>query len=704
MRARYPDHEGYAEHEGVKVFYEVFGVGDPTIVFLHGWQIGHSRLWKNQVPYLARHSRVITFDFPGNGGSDRPGEQSAAYDILEWPSFLHAVLDATATDRAVLVGLSGGAIAAISAAGIFPERVEAVVATGHPLGVEPPYVGDWALHFNDPVDDPESGAWNRASVLADYPAFLRSFNAACFCEPHSTKAVEDAVGYGLETTPEAVVPQLASFRPDTIPALAEEFAGLCEQVRCPVLFIHGSNDAIAPPDGARTVADRLGAEWVLIEGGGHIIGGRDPVRFNLLVKDFVDRVHTRAPRPRTWRRARARPKRALYLSSPIGLGHALRDVAISGELRALHPDLEVDWLTQHPVTALLEAKGERVHPASAHLANESSHIESESAEHDLHCFQAYRRMDEILCANFMVLHDVLEAEHYDLVVGDEAWDLDYYWHNNPEVKSAAYVWLTDFVGFLPLPDGGPEDAFLTADYNAEKIELIERYPRIRDRAIFVGNRDDIVPERFGEGLPVIREWTEAHFDFAGYVTGFDPQQLDREAIRAELGWDDDEQVCVVAVGGSGVGVHLLRRLVAAQAESARLVPGLRMVVVTGPRIDPASFPERPGLEAVGYVPDLYRHFAACDLAVVQGGLTTCMELTANRRPFLYVPLRHHFEQQIHVRHRLDRYGAGRRVDYDDATPDALAEAIAVEIGRPVDYLPVETDGAARAAAGIAELL
>jgi pimeloyl-ACP methyl ester carboxylesterase/predicted glycosyltransferase len=703
MRARYPDHEGYAARDGVKVFYEVFGDGEPTIVFLHGWQIGHSRLWKNQVPYFARHSRVITFDFPGNGGSDRPEEQSA-YDILEWPSFLHAVLDATATERAVVVGLSSGAVAAIACAGIFPERVEAVVATGHPLGVEPPYVGEWVSHFNDPVDDPESGAWNRASVLADYPAFLRSFNAACFCEPHSTKAVEDAVSYGLETTPEAVVPQLASLRPDTIPAFAETFAGLCEQVRCPVLFIHGSDDVVAPPDNARIVADRLGAEWMLVEGAGHIIGGRDPVRFNLLVREFVDRVHPPSPRSRTWRRARVRPKRALYLSSPIGLGHALRDVAITGELRALHPDLEVDWLTQHPVTALLEAKGERVHPASAHLGNESAHMESESAEHDLHCFQAYRRMDEILCANFMVLHDVLEAEHYDLVVGDEAWDLDYYWHNNPEVKSAAYAWLTDFVGFLPVPDGGPEDAFLTDDYNAEKLELIERYPRVRDRAVFVGNPDDIVPEHFGDGLPAIREWTETHFDFAGYVTGFDPAELDRGALRAELGWGDDDQVCVVAVGGSGVGAHLLRRLVAAQPAAARRVPGLRMLLVTGPRIDPSSFPDRPGLEVVGYVPDLYRHFAACDLAVVQGGLTTCMELTANRRPFLYVPLRHHFEQQIHVRHRLDRYRAGRRVEYDEATPDALADAIAAEIGRQVDYRGVETDGAERAAARIAELL
>ncbi|MDQ3432211.1 MAG: alpha/beta hydrolase, partial [Actinomycetota bacterium] len=66
--------------------------------------------------------------------------------------------------------------------------------------------------------------------------------------------------------------------------------------------------------------------------------------------------------------------------------------------------------------------------------------------------------------------------------------------------------------------------------------------------------------------------------------------------------------------------------------------------------------------------------------------------------------RHHFEQNIHVRHRLERHRAGRRLDFDEASPDALAEAIASEIGRATDYRPVAADGAARAAALIAPLL
>ena len=149
---------------------------------------------------------------------------------------------------------------------------------------------------------------------------------------------------------------------------------------------------------------------------------------------------------------------------------------------------------------------------------------------------------------------------------------------------------------------------------------------------------------------------------------------------------------------------MLRRVVEAFPEAKRRARGLRMVVVTGPRIDPGTFSEQQGLEVRGFIPELYRHLAACDLAIVQGGLTTCMELTATRRPFLYVPLRHHFEQNFHVRHRLERYGAGRRMDFDDSTPDRIAAAIADEIGREVAYRDVEADGAARAAQRIGELL
>lgn len=411
-------------------------------------------------------------------------------------------------------------------------------------------------------------------------------------------------------------------------------------------------------------------------------------------------------RHRTWVRAQRRERRALFLSSPIGLGHARRDVAIAQELRLLHPDLKIDWLAQHPVTRVLADAGETVHPASAWLANESAHIEDESADHDLHAFQAIRRMDEILVNNFMVFNDVVEDTYYDLVIGDEAWDVDYFLHENPELKRFAFAWMTDFVGWLPMPGGGDAEAALTADYNAEMLEQRARYRRLRDRSIFVGNPDDVVDESFGPGLPGIRQWTEANFDFAGYVTGFSPPSDDeRAAMRARLGFGPDDLLCVVTVGGSGVGEALLRRVMDAIPTARRMLPALRFLVVSGPRIDPGKLPRRRGATVRGFVPDLYLALAACDVAIVQGGLTTSMELAAAGRPFLYVPLENHFEQNFHVRKRLENYGAGRCVRYAEASdPDLLATALVSEVARTVSYRPVETDGAARAAALLAELI
>src|SRR5262249_35039904 len=155
-------------------------------------------------------------------------------------------------------------------------------------------------------------------------------------------------------------------------------------------------------------------------------------------------------------------------------GHARRDMAIADALRGLRPDVEVDWLTQHPVTAALEARGEHVHPACGQLANESQHVESEAGGHGGPVFQGLPTTAEILGANFMVLHDVLASEQYDLVVGDESWDADHFLHEHPELKRAPFVWMTDFVGFLPMPDDDERMAFVTADHNAEMIEHVER--------------------------------------------------------------------------------------------------------------------------------------------------------------------------------------------------------------------------------------
>jgi pimeloyl-ACP methyl ester carboxylesterase/predicted glycosyltransferase len=701
MRATLPNKEGFVERDGVKLFYEVYGDGPETIVFLPPWSIVHSRIYKAQLPFFSERFRCIAYDSRGNGKSDRPADMPA-YSLDNYVADALAVLDATGVTNAILVGLSYSGIVASILAAHHSERVKAIVMVGTLTTVGPRFPFMSPKNFLAERKEFEGWEkWNRGYWLANYPGFAEHFIRNVFSEPHSTKQIEDGIEWANETNGRTLANTIEA---GATPPSFDVGEAMYRKISCPTLVIHGDNDQIAPYANAKLIAGIIGAELVTIPEGGHDPLGRIPAKCNALIVDFLDRK-LGIPAPRPPARHTKKAKRALYLSSPIGLGHGRRDIAITRELRKHHPDLQVDWLAQHPVTRLLESCGEQIHPLSARLASESRHIELESGEHHLHCFQAIRSMDEVLIANFMIFQDALDTGEYDLVIADEAWDVDHYWHEHPELKRTKLAWLTDFVGYIPMPSGGEHEAFLTTDYNAEMIGHVEHHPALRDHAIFVGSPDDIVPMSFGKDLPMMRDWIPRHFDFAGYIIGEHPNTFgSRAELRHRLGYRPDERICIVAVGGSGVGAHLIKRILQSWPLVHARLPELRMIVVAGPRIDPKSLNAPAGVEVRAFVPDLDRHLAACDLALVQGGLTTCMELVAAGTPFLYFPLKNHFEQNFHVAHRLGRYGAGIRMEFATSTPDIIADAMVAALKKPAQFKPVEADGAERAAGMLADLI
>lgn len=254
-------------------------------------------------------------------------------------------------------------------------------------------------------------------------------------------------------------------------------------------------------------------------------------------------------------------------------------------------------------------------------------------------------------------------------------------------------------------EGGPREANLTADYNQEMVTHVERNRGVRDRSIFIGNAADVVNDSLGPDLPNRRDWTEQNFNFSGYVLGDDvPQQSQREELRDRLGFREDEKICVVTVGGSGVGGALIRRIIEAIPIAQRHIPELQVIVIAGPRLTPGTMGHHKNIEFRGFEPNLPLLLAACDIALVQGGLSTCMELAAVGTPFIYFPLEHHFEQNVHVRHRLDRYNAGRRMSYAQCDADMIATAICEELRQPSQSVEVERNGAKNVASQIAELL
>ena len=701
-RARMPDSTGFAvTHDGLRLYYEIFGSGDKTIVIMPASPISHSRLWKGQIHYLSRYFRVIAYDGRGNGMSDFP-DPSTKFPPKFYARDCLAVMDATGTDAAFLVGIcADGVFPSFQIAADHRERVLGIfaIAPGVPSLVAPHAVRAAAnARFHDVLESNEG--WfkqNEHYWRKDYGDFLEFFFGEMFPEPHSTKQIEDAVAYGLDGSVEVMLMDeeepASSFSREQV----EEILG---RVRCPVVIVMGDRDNCQPFErGQETARLVKGAKFVPLKGSGHIPNARHPVRINKMISDL-------AGLPATVIKRNGKGPRAIMVSSPIGLGHAWRDVAIARELRKQVPGLEVEWLAQPPLTTLLAAAGERVHPASAELAPEAKHVDAmQGPEHELHAFDMLRRMDEILLANFHVFQDVVSSEHFDVWIADEGWEIDHFLHENPELKTSPYVWMSDFAGYLPMPSGGDREAFLTADYNAEVLEHIASHPEIRDVSIFIGDPQDVVEKSFGPGLPSIPAWTAEHFQFAGYVLPFDPAELtDKRSLRRGLGYDVDRPLIVAGAGGSAVGVHLLHRIADAFAILKRDLPDAQMLLVSGPRIDPSSFAPVDGMRVVGYLHEGFKTLACCDLAVVQGGLSTTMELVANRRPFIYVPLRNHFEQNFHVANRLRRYGAPPPTDYDEATPERLAAQMRERLGAKVAYEPVASGGAARAAALIAGVL
>jgi pimeloyl-ACP methyl ester carboxylesterase len=688
----------YVHRPDARIFYQVTGSGARDLFLLPQCQVvTYSRMWKHQIPYLSRYFRVITMDPRGNGRSDRP---AIGYDMDTRYGDLLAVLDEVARPPFVLVAFSCAAPLAFRYAVAHPDRLSHLILLS----------GQYAESVPKPFEE------RVARVIRDdFDNWRNRLFKRIFPEPHSLKGIEDCVAWAGETTPEVLIESLRAI--DGV-----DLYDLLGQVRVPTLALHGTNDKIVPYSHAqKMVAAIPGARLVTFDRGGHGLFGRDAVKINHLIRDFaLGRDVAEATIPPTTDRAvpavespatpprppRPSQRRVLWLSSPIGLGHIQRDLAIARRLRSLNPDVIVDFLAGDPADRVVQHWGERLHPATRLLQNESKHFEGWAADHELHAFNALWDMDEILTANFMTLADVVERERYDLWIGDEGWDLDYFLHENPDLKRAPYAFLTDFIGLLPMREDRTSTEFIRCwEKNAENIDHLRLHPDVRDLSILVGDEEDVLDREFGPDLPNMRQWAREHFRFSGYTFHFDPRALrDRAALRAKLGYRADERVILASVGGTRVGRSLLRKCAEAFSLIASQIPETRLILVGGPRLAEMEPAWGPRVEVRSFVPDLFEHHAAVDLAIVQGGLTTTMELAALRTPFLYFPLRNHFEQQLHVARRLDRLGAGVRLDYERTSPEALGATMLEYLGKPVHSAEVPVDGTDRAARLIADLL
>ena len=398
-------------------------------------------------------------------------------------------------------------------------------------------------------------------------------------------------------------------------------------------------------------------------------------------------------------------KKALFISGSFGLGHIVRDLAIAKALREEVPDLEVSWLAPDPASALIEEAGETLHREADLLANDNVPAEQAAKkgfslniqEYTMKAMDAWEK-------NVQAFEKVIGKEPFDLVIADESYEIGMAVGSGNRVQmEAKFVMLYDFVGNFPMT-WNPAEWLGTYMWNREWAKIPDQFDDATQMALFLGEPEDVPDRSLGPFLPRARDLAKRACHFVGYVLPFDVHEYaDRADVRAKLGYGQ-EPLVVCAVGGTAVGKELLTLCGEAHLRAKEQIPNLQMVMVCGPRLDPDSLHVPETIDVRGYVPALYEHLAASDLAIVQSGGTTTLELTALRRPFLYFPLEGHFEQQIHVGRRLSRHQAGIKMSYRRTTPELLAKHMVANLGKEVTYAPIPTDGAQKAAQLIGQFI
>jgi predicted glycosyltransferase len=387
-------------------------------------------------------------------------------------------------------------------------------------------------------------------------------------------------------------------------------------------------------------------------------------------------------------------KRILFISGSLGLGHITRDLVIAKEIRSQYPEIKILWIAYEPALSVLIGAGEETVPEINLYNNENIQAEATSKVNELSLqMYAFRSLGKWF-QNAKVIKKIVRNNDFDLIIGDETYEVIVAMVLNILKLDIPFIAIYDFLG-LEAMSKNPLEHIIGFFFNRIWSLDYKIFASGKNLALFVGELEDIPDRRFNLTLPNRREYSKKYYNFLGYILPFNPSEYnDNKRVKKKLGYDD-KPLIVCSIGGTSIGKELLELCAKAYPIIKKKIPDLHMVFICGPRLSAKSLNIAQDMDIRGYVPDLYEHFAASDLAIVQGGGTTTLELTALKKPFIYFPLIGHTEQE-NISKRLGRYNAGIRLSYLNTDAQMLADTIIKNINTDINYKEMPLDGAKNA--------
>jgi uncharacterized protein (TIGR00661 family) len=392
----------------------------------------------------------------------------------------------------------------------------------------------------------------------------------------------------------------------------------------------------------------------------------------------------------------------LFITWQGAMGHVTRDLAIVNEFHRIAPDVDVSWVA-HPLGGkLIQEAGEKLLPESEQVGDYNLVLAQATEKFGLNLLKYVQKYQESSRKNAQLVNQLLQKYDFDLIVGDEIYETLVAFAEGKIQLNCPVIMIEDFIGIQAMDTSliMRMGAYLK---NRKLVKATEKTSSTITH-LFVGEFEDVADRRYDFFLPNCRDFARKYYRFLGHIVRFDPAEYkDKTKIRTKLGYGN-EPLVICATGGTGVGRELLELCGKAYPLLKKEIPDLHMVCVCGELLglDPPKLSAE--VELHRFIPDIYKHYAACDLAVVVGGGTTTIELTALGKPFIFFPLENQFDQQIYVSERIARHKAGIRMEYRQTTPEMLAQAILKNIDRKMEDKSIPFDGAKKAAEIISEHL
>ena len=253
--------------DGTSISYEIYGAGEPALVFVHGWSCD-ARYWRAQLPHFAKNHRVVTLDLAGHGHS---GTTRSQYTMRAFGEDVRAVTEAIGSRSVILIGHSMGGSVIAEAARLMPNRVIGLIGIDTLENIEYPMTREGLEKMIAPLEK-------------NFRTGSRQFVEEMI-SPHTDPQLREWILSDISAAPPAVA--LSAMNDMMSQYITGEAAKIFDEIRIPVITVNGD---LWPVNYEANRRHMFSFDAIVLKDADHFLMLDRPEEFNRALKKAIHMI------------------------------------------------------------------------------------------------------------------------------------------------------------------------------------------------------------------------------------------------------------------------------------------------------------------------------------------------------------------------------------------------------------------------------